>query len=730
MKDKYASKEDIAIKERSVLSNKTLEEVAENPDREWKSHREQKTKKQTEPNIEDEGKSEIDDLIKKGKKAPFPSGIEPMLCTLIKEPFNNENFLYEVKLDGYRVIAYVKKKKATLSSRSGLDYSKYYKPVVDELSSFDVDVVLDGEVVALNEKGIPDFDALQKNDGTKPLAFYAFDILWYNGYNLMDLNLEERKTILAQVLPQNDIIKFSENFDDGLQLFGLMKKNEMEGIVAKNRESKYQPGKRGKDWLKIPTEKRQEFVIGGWTESETGSAFRLLLFGAYENGKLKFIGNAGGGFKENDKPVIKAKLKKLEIKASPFVNKVETKTEVHWVNPELVANIKFATYTTSGTIRKPAIFLGFREDKDPKDVVIELPLSHAQENKIIKDTEDIKSPKKIKERNVDAEEQEDQQETFDSKWKDLETQETTSKDSITIDGNEVEFTNIENELWKGVTKADLITYYNSVTNYILPYLADRAESLYISSKAMAPGTFIKDMEGRQPQWAQVFSTARKHKKEGKRDVIDYLVCQNRATLIYMINLGCIEIYPWTSRITNYQQPDFIIIDLDPSDDDFSKAIKTALAAKQLFDKLKLKAFPKTSGKTGLHIYLPCEGFTFSEARTIAVNISNQITELVPDIATSENTIAHREDKIFVDYNQNDEADTVAAPYSVRATRHPTVSTPLEWKEINDKLHPSKFDMHNILDRIKKKGDLFKGALDEKIRKSNSKILKGLLNLQI
>ncbi len=234
------------------------------------------------------------------------------------------------------------------------------------------------------------------------------------------------------------------------------------------------------------------------------------------------------------------------------------------------------------------------------------------------------------------------------------------------------------------------------------------------------------MEGRQPEWAQVFSTQRKHKKKGKRNVIDYLVCQDEATLLYMINLGCIEINPGTSRITNYQQPDFIIIDLDPSDDDFSKAIKAALAAKQLFDKLKLKVFSKTSGKTGLHLYIPCEGFSFPEARAIAVNISKQITKLLPDIATSENTISHRGDKIFIDYNQNDKADTVAAPYSVRPSKNPTVSTPLQWKEINDKLHPTNFDIYNIMGRIKKKGDLFKGVLDEKIRKSNSKILRELV----
>jgi len=231
------------------------------------------------------------------------------------------------------------------------------------------------------------------------------------------------------------------------------------------------------------------------------------------------------------------------------------------------------------------------------------------------------------------------------------------------------------------------------------------------------------MEGHQPECADIFSTKRKHPKPGKRSVIDYLVCNNTATLIYLVNLGCIDINPWTSRISNYQQPDYIIIDLDPSDNDFQKVIHTALAAKQVFDELKLKVFPKTSGKTGMHLYIPCEGFSFPEARTIAVTICKKINEQVPDISTVENTISKRGDKLFIDYNQNDEADTVAAPYSVRATVQPTVSAPLEWKEINDHLDFKKFTIHTILERIKKKGDVFQGVMDQKIRINNTKILR-------
>ena len=315
----------------------------------------------------------------------------------------------------------------------------------------------------------------------------------------------------------------------------------------------------------------------------------------------------------------------------------------------------------------------------------------------------------------------------DSNWPILKKEKITSEETFDINGKKLQITNVEKELWPGIPKADLIQYYHSIAPYILPYLKDRPQSLHIKNvKPTAPGLYIKDMEGNQPEWAQIFTTERKHKKKGKSDKISYLVCQDEATLLYMVNLGCIDINPWTSRITHYQQPDFIIIDLDPSDNDFKKAIKTALASKKLFDKLKIKAFPKTSGKTGIHLYVPCQGFSFPQARAIAEKICKLINELIPDITTTAVTISHRGDKLYIDPNQNDEADTVAAPYCVRPSGQPTVSTPLEWKELNDKLNPKNFDIHNILERIKKKGDLFEGVMDERIRKKNSIILKHLL----
>lgn len=705
-KDEYATITDITKKDRSVVSGKTLEQVKENPQKEWQSNRAKKvtnTKENAQENVDE---NELLDLLKEGNKSKFLSDVKPMLCSLIKEPFDDPDFLYEVKLDGYRIIAYVQDGKVLLTSRSGLDYTKKYHAIEQQLSQLNFDVILDGEIVALNKEGHPDFDALQKNNGENPLVFYLFDILWCKGFDLMNLPLTDRKEILSKAIPFNNTIRFSDSFDEGTQLFELIKKQEMEGIVAKRRTSKYTSGKRGKDWLKLPTEKRQEFVIGGWTESAGAAPFASILFGYYENGKLMCQGRAGGGYKTKQKEKIMEKLRPLEIKKSPFDNEVDTDRKVHFVKPELVANIKFATYTASGKIRKPAIFLGFRKDKNPKQVVKE---------KVFQIEQVEEKPDEYKE--VSSE----------SSWKNLENEKITSKDSVTIDGEKVPLTNIEKELWKGVTKADLMAYYHSVSPYILPYLKDRTESMHIKNiRATAPGFYIKDMEGHQPKWAETFVTKRKHRKKGKRNTIDYLVCNDEATLLYMINLGCIDVNPGTSRIGNYLEPDFIIIDLDPSDNDFKKVIKTSLVAKEIFDNLKLETFVKTSGKTGMHIYIPCEKFSFSDARNIAEKICRRINNLLPEITTLETSVSKRGNKLYIDPNQNDEADTLAAPYSVRPAALPTVSTPLEWKEVNAKLYPKKFDIHSISDRIKKKGDLFEGVMDEKIRKKNSTILKKLL----
>jgi bifunctional non-homologous end joining protein LigD len=721
VKDKSASKADVTKKDKSVISGLTIEQMAANTAaKKWQSNRATK---------EDVSETTLGidmKLLKQGIKSAIPDRAEAMNCTLIKEPFNNPEWTYEVKLDGFRIIAIKKGDDVKLFTRAKLNYSKYYPSVIEALKSIPHNAVFDGEIVVLDEKGRPNFDLLQKYTAGMPIAYYLFDMLWLDGYDITNLKLTDRKELLKQVIHQDDVIKYSDDFDDGELLFEQIKAMGLEGIVAKRKDSKYQPGRRVKDWLKLPTEIRQEFVIGGWTESESGRPFRSIVFGAYDNGQLKFVGHSGSGFKDEVMKEVITRLKPLEIKKKPFVDEVDHETKPHWVEPELVGNFKFATWTASGKIRKPAIFLGFRNDKDAKEVVREIPLNSKEESDVVKEKVSTIVAKE-KQQEANPSKTSIGETASDSNWLELEKIEITSSDVFEIEGKQVTLTNVERELWPGITKAHLIQYYHAVAPYIMPYLVNRPQSLHIKHKAVnAPGLYIKDMEGRQPEWAEIFSTPRKHKKKGKRDIIDYLVCNDEATLLYMINLGCIDINPWTSRTDDYQQPDFIIIDLDPSDNDFQKVIETAKAAKQFFDEHKLKAFPKTSGKTGMHLYVPCRGFTFSQARKIAEHICKEVSNLLPEITTTEVSISKRGDKLFVDFSQNDEADTVAAPYSVRPFHHPAVSTPLDWKEVNNKLNPLNFDITNIIDRIEKKRDLFNKVMDEKVAQGNSKILHQLL----
>jgi bifunctional non-homologous end joining protein LigD len=713
-KDEYATKEDVSNKDKSVISRKTIEEIAaDKTSKQWISNRSADGKpKENQSGIGVQDNRDLS-LLKKGRKKK-QSPYKPMLATKIKEPFNNSEWTYEVKWDGFRIIAHKISGKVKLFSRSLLDYTENYPEIVSAFEQLTDDAVIDGELVVLDENGKPDFDALQAYHGSGQLVFYSFDLLWMNGYEITNLPLTERKEILKLIIPDDIAIRFSNDFEDGIALFEEAKKLGLEGIVAKKKESKYLPGVRGNDWLKVATAIHREFVIGGWTESEKNPYFRSLIFGEYQNGKFMYVGHAGGGYKDKDLPVISKMLRSREIKKSPFANEVITDHPVHFVKPELVAEIKFATYTKAKRIRKPAIFLGWRKDKKAKEVVAET--DSAPVEVIAEPVETVKEPRSEQD-NV----------SIESNWQTILNQKITSSDVVSIGGKNVQLSNVEKKLWHGVLKADLIQYYHSVAPFILPHLEGRALSLHIKHiTPTQPGLYIKDMENRQPQWAEVFSTPRKHKKKGRRNKIDYLVCNDEATLIYIINLGCIDVNPWTSRVNDYLHPDYIVIDLDPSDNDFNKAVETAIAAKKFFRKKKIHAFPKTSGKTGIHLYIPCSGFTFPQARDIAEKICDEIHALVPEITTTEVSVSQRGNKLYLDPNQNDEADTVAAPYSVRPSDQPTVSAPLEWKEVKRGLSMNDFTIHTMAARIKKKGDLFKNVLSKTIQRKNNPLLKNIL----
>jgi bifunctional non-homologous end joining protein LigD len=311
----------------------------------------------------------------KATRTAMPQQVAPMLATLLKEVYAHEAYVHEVKWDGYRIIAYLNNGRVTLQTRGGQNYTAKYTPVVKALKKLHQNLVLDGEICVLNEDGHADFDALQKYSAQGGhLVYYVFDILWKNGYNLMGKPLLERKAICKKLLGSNPDIRYNDHFEDGVQLFKLVQALGLEGIVSKKKDSSYQPGQRGHAWFKTPTRQRQEFVIGAWAESEHARSFKSILFGAYNaSGQLEWVGRSGGGFKDREMPGILKKLQALETTKSPFVNKVQdTKGDVlHWVKPKLVANFEFAGFTKSRRIRKPATWLGFRNDKNARDVVVE-----------------------------------------------------------------------------------------------------------------------------------------------------------------------------------------------------------------------------------------------------------------------------------------------------------------------------------------------------------------------
>jgi bifunctional non-homologous end joining protein LigD len=656
--------------------------------------------------------------FKNAKKDKIPHSVEPMTATLIKEPFDNENWEFEIKWDGYRCLAYIDKGKVDLRSRTGQSYNKY-SPIVSALKEWNTPAVLDGELVVLNNDGTSNFELLQNWNAHshEHLAFIVFDILWLDGIDLSRQTLTERKQVLKTILPTtSNNIRFSSSIDgNGAGFFELAKENGIEGIIGKKKDSIYEEGKRSRNWVKIKTSTRQEFVVGGWTESEKSRSFKSIVFGYYEGDRLIYFGHAGHGFKETGMPALLKRFRSLETPESPFANETDRTEKVHWMKPELVAEIDFATTTKAGKIRHPAIFLGLREDKSPKEVRREFPLA----------SERSQSAKAPNQNDIPTK----PETTKDSNWPEIEGQKVTSSAMRRYGGHEVALINPEKVLWKEarITKEDLHNYYHSVYRYLSAHLKDRPLSIHIKHIApTAKGLYIKDMEERQPEWATIFQVKRKHYKKGKREVIDYLVCNNEATLQFIVSLGAIDVNPWTSTTRCPEQPDFISIDLDPTDDDFNKVIESARAAKEFFDSKKIIAFPKTSGKTGMHIYLPCQGFDFGQARTIAENICNEINLMVPSITTTNVTIDERRDLLYLDPNQNDFADTLAAPYSVRPHKFPGVSTPLEWKEIKDGLDPSIFTFEKVLARLRSKGDLFKGVLSAINRRKNTRRLNEFL----
>ncbi len=631
--------------------------------------------------------------------------ITPMFAKPGAKPFDSVDWIFELKWDGYRAVAEVGKQ-VNFYSRNGLSFANKYETVYEALQTIKDEMILDGEIVVFDD-GKPNFQKLQlySENTHLPIVYYVFDIIGYKGKDVTDLPLLERKALLQKVLPKNDIIRYCDHVEDeGEAFFEQIVAKNMEGMIAKRKESTYHIGKRSNDWLKIKHHNTEEVVIAGFTEPRGGRKhFGALVLGRYEGKELKYAGHTGTGFDDASLKDLSNKLKPLVQEKSPFKEKPKTNMPVTWVKPMLVCNIKFTELTTEKIFRHP-VFQGLRVDKKATEVKAE-PMPATVKSSAKKSAK--KTSSKAKKNASDK------------------SDEDTGTRIIRLNGNEIKLTNQNKIYWpeEDFTKGDMINYYNTMYKYIIPYLKDRPESLNRTPNGITnKGFYQKDAGGQAPDWVK---SVKLYSESAEKD-IDYIICNDKATLLYLNNLGCIEINPWNSRLGSLEYPDYMVIDLDPSDKNtFEEVIDAALATKEVLDKAGAKAYCKTSGSTGLHIYVPMGAqYNYEEVRDFCKIIVMMVQEMMPDNTTLERSLKKRADtKMYLDFLQNRQGQTLASAYSLRPKPGATASAPLHWKEVKSGLHPSQFHIHNLPQRVEKMGDIFKPVLGKGID-----ILKCLKNL--
>jgi bifunctional non-homologous end joining protein LigD len=618
-----------------------------------------------------------------------PAGDAVMLAGSRERAFSDPEWLFEIKYDGVRVLAWRADDAVELYGRKGQPFTARYPEIVRALRTLPLRrFLLDGELVALDENGRPSFQRLQnrmhlthpieveRTRAAVPVTGVFFDALALDGRDLRRLPLIERKTCLALVLPARGVVRYGDHvLERGEAFFAAASEQRLEGIVAKRIASRYAGG-RSRDWLKIKCERRQEFVIGGYTTPQGSRAhFGALHLGLYEDRRLAYVSKVGTGFDDAALARLMEQLRPLARATSPFDVGTPGGRGHHWVEPQLVCEVRFTDWTSDGGIRHPT-FLGLRDDKLPMEcrretggkvdgeVSAALPTSEAAPAPADPPRVTISNPRKV----------------F---WPD-----------------------------EGYTKSDLVGYYESVSAWLLPYLANRPIVLTRYPDGIKGKSFYqKDAPDFAPAWVR---TERIWAKDAERD-IDYFVVDDLETLRYIVNLGTIPLHLWASRVGSLERPDWLILDLDPKGALFTDVVKIARALHRLLDALELPSYVKTSGATGLHILLPLGArYTYEETRTFARLLATLGVETEPKIATIVRPVRARGGKVYIDYLQNGHGQTIVAPFSVRPLRGAPVSCPLRWEEVTARLDPARFTIATMPTRLAKVGDPVAPVLRESI----------------
>jgi bifunctional non-homologous end joining protein LigD len=603
----------------------------------------------------------------------MPGFFAPMGAQIAAQLPKGPQWIFEVKWDGVRGLCHISGGALTIYTRNNNRCERQY-PELQVLPHY-IDAeqaILDGEIVVLDAKGISKFEMIQprihvqdanaiaKMAQKNPVHLYVFDLLYLDGYDLRKAPLIERKRALANIVKPFALLRMSDHFpNSGEELLEVARLNGLEGLVAKCTTSLYE-SRRSREWIKLKLTSEQEFVIAGYTPGERDTFGSLALGYHDEDGALVYAGNVGTGFDERTLQDLWARLQPLVTPKKPLERGDKIPRGTVWVRPELVAQVKFANWTDEGRLRAP-VYLGLRNDKPSPEVTREVAREVTRE-----------MPREVK------------------------------------------FTNVDKVYYPddGFTKGDVIHYYEAVADLLVPYLKDRPLSLKRYPNGIRKDFFFqKNTPETYPSWLRTETI----------DGIRYVLVEDRASLLYLTNLGCIDQNPWMSRIGSLDKPDFILIDLDPHQCEFHKVVEAALLVKAKLDAIGLEGYPKTTGGDGMHIYIPIEPvYGYDQARQFAEVIARLLAAERPDLFTTPRSVEKREkDKVYFDWMQIAESKTISAPYVARAYKGAPVSTPLAWKEVTKDLHPEQFNIRNAPDRFARVGDLFAGVLKKPQRLENA-----------
>jgi bifunctional non-homologous end joining protein LigD len=723
--DEYADPEwNVDEHPRSVKTGRTNDEVAAGADAVWDSSA-----------PAEEASIDLGGAV----KAPLPDFIDPMKATAVDKAFSDPDWLFEVKLDGYRVEAVVNGRNVRMWTRNKQDASRYFPDLASAPPTWirAETAIVDGEVVALDEEGNPSFKLLQARAGplrgrpeqAAPIVYYVFDLLYHDGRSLLNVPLEQRKRLLRSVLRDHPVVRYGSHIDaDGEAFLDVVKQRQLEGMVAKLRSSIYEPDRRSRYWLKIKVRREQEVVVVGYEPGQRAAKeLGALLVALNEDGKLRYVGEVGSGFDQRARSFWREELDKHRLDEPPVVGAPRVKGVI-WSEPRLVIRVEFTDWTAEGYLRQPA-YKGIDVGRELGEVTRErtVPAKKTVEaaKKAIKKAspaskpmEESANPSQSTGRPPAASTQGSQPEGFDGLPQAATPDELAALEEMgkagnwEIGGHTVNLTNLDKVLFPepGFTKRDLIRYYVTIAPVMLPYLRGRALNLWRWPDGVTGHSFWqKEIPSWAPDWLGRWTYPEARSSESHT----YLVADQVATMAWLANHATIDMHPWTSRTEAYRNPTYALVDIDPgADTTFEQVVALAKLYQAALGHLRVTGFPKVTGKRGLQVWVPIKPvYSFDQTRAWVEGISRAVGATLPDLVSWEWEKTSRRGKARLDYTQNAVNKTLVAPYAVRPVTTASVSAPITWDELDDpQLRADRWNLQTIFDRLAAHGDVFAGAL--------------------